>query len=250
MDVPVVAQIHLSSEAVKTHCTCKKNGILEKDSCECLYTRSIGVKGCENEYGKKAQFLCAVCKKSFCWRVKLYRHIKHAHTAPCTCTLCTKGFNLYSALKNHPCIHTHPFSCNVCNTTFLHERNLMTHRCFIDVTNQTYSSSEYKESFGENSHHKSHQSLLGGKPTEECSYSCNICKKSFRNKNSLVSHKSTHTDKRMAVCDVCGKSYSSPRYVKLHKRMHTGERPYLCSTCKATFTFRHSLVVHIMNNHP
>ena len=53
----------------------------------------------------------------------------------------------------------------------------------------------------------------GAKPFE-----CNICEKTFTQKNTLANHKRTHTGEKPYSCDVCQKSYSQSSGLSAHNK--------------------------------
>jgi uncharacterized Zn-finger protein len=72
--------------------------------------------------------------------------------------------------------------------------------------------------------------------TEEKSYSCSVCLKSFCNSLSLLRHSTIHSGgEKPYHCSVCSKSFTYPSQLVVHMRIHTGERPYSCSVCSKSF---------------
>lgn len=50
-------------------------------------------------------------------------------------------------------------------------------------------------------------------------------------------------------CDVCGRSFIQKEILKRHVMIHTGERPNKCSFCPKTFILKETLRQHINRNH-
>ncbi|CAI9717145.1 ---NA--- [Octopus vulgaris] len=70
---------------------------------------------------------------------------------------------------------------------------------------------------------------------------CDICGKSFSERNDLSNHKCTHTreyTENPYRCDICGKSFSEKSNLTKHKHTLTGEKPYHCDICGKSFSQR------------
>ncbi|CAG2054490.1 unnamed protein product [Timema podura] len=119
-------------------------------------------------------------------------------------------------------------------------------------------------------HSECHKIFLSG---NVAAFSCNICKKKFKGKRSLMNHKSTHTGNGVVCefcgdllfckksidyhrqkhdnykshkCSICFKTYHSNRYLLQHMNIHTGQvRKYLCHIC-GIFCSKHFIYKHIL----
>lgn len=80
-------------------------------------------------------------------------------------------------------------------------------------------------------------------------FECGICNKKFNQKQSLEYHERTHTGKRPYKCDLCTKSFTQNQNLLVHLRTHTGERPYRCEECPKQFCQKHSLLLHNKTAH-
>ena len=80
--------------------------------------------------------------------------------------------------------------------------------------------------------------------TGEKIFECDICKKKFTQKADLVKHKRIHTGKKPHECDICDKSFNEKSSLANHKRIHTGEKPYACMLCLKSFSYNCSLSLH------
>lgn len=88
-------------------------------------------------------------------------------------------------------------------------------------------------------------------------YTCDMCKKSFVQQSSLITHKRIHTGERPYHCKVCDNSYGDLSTFTKHKRTHSGEKPYTCGICYRKFSqsgncLRHARSVHAnsLNHQP
>ncbi|GBM81098.1 Zinc finger protein 235 [Araneus ventricosus] len=75
-------------------------------------------------------------------------------------------------------------------------------------------------------------------------YKCNVCEKSFGQKNDLQRHALIHTGERPFKCDVCGKSFRLKGDLQRHALTHTGEKPFKCDVCGKSFTRKGNLQTH------
>uniref|UniRef100_A0A8C5Q455 Uncharacterized protein n=1 Tax=Leptobrachium leishanense TaxID=445787 RepID=A0A8C5Q455_9ANUR len=83
-------------------------------------------------------------------------------------------------------------------------------------------------------------------PTEEQSFSCPMCGKTFADSIALKNHQRIHTGKKTFNCTECGKCFNHASHLAIHNRIHTGEKPYKCDECGKCFTQTSSLATHKM----
>ena len=75
-------------------------------------------------------------------------------------------------------------------------------------------------------------------------FSCQICRKTYCNKQSLNQHMKVHDESKALKCDVCFKLFSHKSGLTRHYRIHTGEKPFACQVCDKKFSQKSSLLNH------
>lgn len=74
---------------------------------------------------------------------------------------------------------------------------------------------------------------------------CDICKKSYKNKNTLKTHQLTHGEKRF-LCSECGKGFVTKAALDSHQKVHTKEKPHTCGICNKSFAYTGSFDTHML----
>ena len=75
-------------------------------------------------------------------------------------------------------------------------------------------------------------------------YQCDICRRAFKERSKLKTHREIHTTERNVVCPICGKTFKTQACLRSHKRVHNPT--YLhCDICGRSYTQKPELVKHI-----
>lgn len=96
----------------------------------------------------------------------------------------------------------------------------------------------FRSRYGLSYHSKRHQGISHMCPFENCT-------KRFTNKQSLIKHKSIHSNERKHLCNICGKTFNLMDSLNYHLKTHDGGRLYLCAHCGRSFKQACHLKVHM-----
>ncbi|GFX38188.1 zinc finger protein 112 [Trichonephila clavipes] len=85
--------------------------------------------------------------------------------------------------------------------------------------------------------------------TKEMPYSCEECSRSFRQIGSLQRHMTIHRGNRPYKCPKCSNSFADPATLRNHARVHTRETPFVCEICKRGFSqignLKRHMAIHV-----
>ncbi|GFG34850.1 hypothetical protein Cfor_12076, partial [Coptotermes formosanus] len=77
---------------------------------------------------------------------------------------------------------------------------------------------------------------------------CGLCGKTFSQSRHLSQHIFTHTGEERFECEICGKSFSQNRHLSRHMFSHTGKRPFKCEECGKSFARSEYLKKHFLTH--
>ncbi|XP_061713738.1 zinc finger protein 454-like [Cydia pomonella] len=160
--------------------------------------------------------ICDICNKE----VKdLKGHIKMMHnreSLPHGCVSCERRFTCRSALDKHMAKHVGvpelPYECDICKRRFRFKNNVSKHirKCHLNEKN----------------------------------YQCQICSKTFFDKQPFIGHVETHSKKRLYKCKDCGRGLKTRDTLKKHLLLHRNDK-FPCQLCSKTFQTLEYLRVHM-----
>ena len=75
-------------------------------------------------------------------------------------------------------------------------------------------------------------------------FACDVCKRSFTQKDRLNKHMRTHTRRTPYACCYCGMKFSWKNSLKWHERIHFREKPHACCFCDMRFSGKTALNLH------
>src|SRR5690242_12914485 len=81
---------------------------------------------------------------------------------------------------------------------------------------------------------------------DACANRCQICQKTFKSKNTLRGHLTTHADPRFKCTD-CGAGFFRKSYLRTHRLVKHGDgekKEFVCKICPKTYTNHQSFQNH------
>ncbi|EFA00551.1 zinc finger protein 239 [Tribolium castaneum] len=86
--------------------------------------------------------------------------------------------------------------------------------------------------------------LSKDEPKRRREYKCDQCAHSYKNRYSLILHKTTHTGKFPHNCDICKKGFPTNWAMNVHRRIHFEDRPFKCENCDKSFKSKSAQIIH------
>ncbi|XP_013176184.1 PREDICTED: zinc finger protein 431 [Papilio xuthus] len=235
----------------------------ENSDCESFYynknknsSKNTDIRLTWNDY----QWTCSVCETQFSTHEELKLHSMQYHQI-CNALKCHEC-NIRKLHLNRLIVHVQrhnphfKFMCYLCNCKFSCTRALNSHTRMAHGPKSKYVCPGCNADFENSEELQVHtEKFYRGKrfihvPIElvsnQNSLSCDICKKSFNNKQLLHSHLFIHTDrKKEHICDICGKGFFNKNQLKCHSMSHKEKKSHECNVCKNSFKTLMQLKKHI-----
>ncbi|GJQ85213.1 hypothetical protein Trydic_g13055 [Trypoxylus dichotomus] len=144
--------------------------------------------------------------------------------------------------------HQKEFNCKICNQTFdslyylkEHRKTHKHQRPNIGERNKKFICKICGEDMQTQYKLSSHQAAHNGEL-----YECQICKRTFPLKQSLIAHEKRHVcdaESRL-ICELCGKSFANIYTLRYHRETHNTEKTVPCPTCGKLFTTQKNMMSH------
>ncbi|XP_071135779.1 zinc finger protein 436-like isoform X2 [Mytilus edulis] len=180
---------------------------------------------------RKKFYACDICNKEFSKLSNVQRHKKvHERNMPYSCVTCKAGFTELDKLQKHAQEHKDDDSSEIGSPkNVAKESQLLKHKV---IQQKSYSCSICRKSFKNSTSLRIHENRHKGiKP-----YKCGECDKSFSSSGNLSAHRKIHSSDKAYMCTVCGKQYNQHSEFLIHERNHRNERPFACKYCDKTFS--------------
>ncbi|XP_042291764.1 gastrula zinc finger protein XlCGF57.1-like [Thunnus maccoyii] len=229
-------------------------------------------------------FSCSVCARKFTQRGYLIQHMaRHTGKIRFRCCVCDKKFVYRHELKNHKCVgessQLHqsqtegnrgsepPASSSTeemktkadgedCGRSEPARNSHPERPLQSDSDDKTSDSSEAEDKDDDWMETSEPQSGLNfqtnnkvplsemGRSTENKSYICPECGKTFFGEENLKIHMRTHAGEKPFSCSFCDKGFTQKGYLSNHMSVHTEEKRFLYCVCGKRFAWRYNLKKH------
>lgn len=164
------------------------------------------------------EHVCHICAKKFACRTNLTYHLTthQPNVRRVQCSICDKWYDCHDLIK---------FDCHLFKPTIyfnrLKNKFCLRKHCMVQHSSVRYNCTACEYSALNRQCLQNHMRV---QHTNEKPYTCDVCQKSFKLKNTLINHSVQHTGVRRFVCEFCERTFaSSGNYYSHRKRMHPQE---------------------------
>ncbi|XP_054273697.1 zinc finger protein 90-like [Macrosteles quadrilineatus] len=224
-----------------------------------IYLKKYNCELCSNVFSKFSQLLqhdrvdhkdtdktvaCDKCGKLFISKHRLETHHRMKHGDKIyECDICGLKSVSEKSLKVHKTRHSKRFICDVCGLVTNSNRSLQDHKLAhmdaqsrpVYVCDICHRTFKNKQWF--DTHMLTHT-------TDKTEWKCKECDKEFKNLQSFNRHKSAHSDEKTAVCEECGAVLKNKMTLYIHKLKHK-EKQHMCQLCDKLFQTKNLLNRHM-----
>ncbi|XP_067642133.1 zinc finger protein 596-like isoform X2 [Eurosta solidaginis] len=200
---------------------------------------------------KKEKYRCPQCNEGFAKNAELTDHVNQVHalgSTPFLCDYCDKSYRHLRSLKEHV-LDSHQseikaqehFQCPQCPVAFLDESELKKHKGLHLIGKKTRVCGICGESFAVKKwlieHLRTH--------TSDGRVPCALCDKTYTTSDALENHeRAVHLKEKPHYCQICDKSFQNKQSFRIHNYRHSGKKPYLCDICGNDFRQRTQMKTH------
>ncbi|XP_072387720.1 uncharacterized protein [Diabrotica undecimpunctata] len=188
------------------------------------------------------------CKIKFPDSAKLNYHISCHSEGAFACFQCGEPFSTWKPLISHMWrlhkLDLGLYSCDKCDYKTYSLAKLNNVHKYIHGDAKNFSCDVCKKAFKNSKQLRNHK-LTHKEKTQKLVHICSECSKKFSDKRQLRIHQDVvHKKLRPFLCNFCGYKGSSRSSLKMHVRQHTGEKPFSCNVCSYTTSDHNSLRRH------
>ena len=197
---------------------------------------------------------CPDCAKTFKSRDALNQHRKREHTEngmPYKCNQCNRGFTHPSILKLHEVMHTKKrnYKCPDCHKSYYRASELNRHKLIKHGNREkTFICIECGASFLYPGNLRKHRLSHTAESTVQKSFECQICKKQFPGRFSLVQHSQIHNKNHLKY-DRCSRTFTNKKNPDHRKRMNVNKNNYDHPICNARSASKRGLEPYTPQKH-
>ena len=207
-----------------------------EETFECIETLELHPSTHEED-----GYICILCKEVFSDGNCLLHHLKSQHDemnrfSRGTCLLCCRNFKKKGYLENHLISHGDKkllYKCPHCDKIIFKYKSALDKHILMHSDDRSFVCTVCKKSFKRKYNLSSHVINFH---SDKKPFKCKICSKSFKTKGSLKKHFNGHSEK--TKCSICHKA------IEQKNATDTKEHPYACSRCEIHFIHSNSSASH------